>query len=147
MSSTVRSAMFALLLFPLYSCTATAPDPAAQTLVETLASQHENLARLTVHAIPSGGKEFQAVASTLASKLGKSSDPEDLKAIKTGELVVLDEDGSFDVTVPIGMKNGSHTAAAGVTMKAGMDRNAAIVAAKAIAAEIDHGLMRATTKK
>ena len=146
-SSTVRSAMFALLLFPLGSCATTAPDPAAQTLVETLAGKHENLVRLTVHAIPSGGEEYTAVASTLPSKLGAASDPEDLKAIKTGEMVVLEEPGGIDVTIPIGMKDGAYTVAAGVTMKTGMTRNEAIVAARAIAAELDQSMMNAKMKK
>ena len=148
MYSAARTAVFALTLLPLCSCGATpAPDPAAQTLVESIAGKHDNVVRLTVHAIPSGGSDYKAVASTLSSKLGQPSDPEDLKAIKSGEVVVLDESGAIDVTIPIRMKDGRPTAAAGVTMKAGMDRDAAIVAAKAIATEIDRGLQEASMKK
>ena len=93
----------------------TAPDPAAQTVIETLATKNANVVRLTVHAIPTGGTDYKAVASTLSSKLGKVSDPEDLRAIQSGEVVVLEEPGGVDVTVPIGKQNGKHTAAVGVT--------------------------------
>ena len=141
MSSTIRFSVFALSLLFLGSCASTtALDPSAQTLLESLASKNGNVVRLTVHAIPAGGADYKAVASTLASKLGKSSDPEDLKAIKSGEVVVLEESGGIDVTVPIQSKGGRYTAAAGVTMKSAMGRDAAIQAAKAIATQIDRGL-------
>ena len=141
MSCAPRCSVFVLTLAFLASCETTAPlDSKAQTLVESLAGKNDNIVRLTVHAIPAGETDYKAVASTLASKLGKPSDPEDLEAIQTGEMVVLDEPGGIDVTIPIGMKDGKHTVAAGVTMKAGMGREAAIAAAKAIAAEVDLGL-------
>ena len=147
MTSPIGSATLALSLFLLGSCAATAPDPSAQTLVESLAGKNENIVRLTVHAIPAGGADYTAVASTLASKLGKPSDPEDLQAIRGGEVVVLDEPGAIDVTVPIRMRDGAHTAAAGVTMNASMGRDAAIVAARSIATEIEKGLIENTKKK
>jgi hypothetical protein len=146
MSCALRCAVFALGLFLLGSC-ASAPDPKTQSLVDSLVGKHGNVVRLTVHAIPAGGTEYQAVASSLASKRGKASDPEDLKAMHEGEIVVLDEPGGIDVTVPILEKDGKHTAAAGVTLKNVMGREAAIVAAKAIAMEIDVALSNAAMKK
>lgn len=143
-----RSAVLALSLMSLVSCaTTTALDPNAQSLVESIAGANDNVLRLSVHAIPAGETGYKAVASTSAAKLNKVSDPEDLKAIETGEIQVLDEPGGIDVTVPIGMQNGKHTVAAGVTLKAGMGREAAIAAAKAIASQLDGGLMNAASKK
>jgi len=148
MADILRPATIALSLFVFGSCTSTkAPDPAAQTLVESVAASHQDIVRLTVHAVPTGEQDYKAVASTLASKLGQPSDPEDLKAIRTGEVVVLEESGGLDVTVPIRLQNGRHTAAAGVTIKAGIARDAAIAEAKAIASELERGLTNATMKK
>jgi hypothetical protein len=141
MSTAVRSWMFALSLLFVGSCASTtAFDQSAQTLVESLAGKNDNVVRLTIHAIPDGGTEYMAIASTLASKLGQPSDPEDLQAIESGELVVLDEPGGIDVTVPIQSKDGRFTAATGVTMDAAMGRDAAIKVAKEIAAQIDRDL-------
>jgi hypothetical protein len=144
MSTAIRSAFFALGLFFLASCASTsALDQNAQALLETLAAKNENVVRLTVHAVPAGEKDYKAVASTLESKLGQPSDPEDLKAIESGEVVVLEESGAIDVTVPIQNEGGRFTAATGVTMNSAMGRDAAIEAAKAIAAEIDRDLSKA----
>jgi hypothetical protein len=140
MSIALRSAMFALCIFFLGSCASPTSESNAQTIVETLAGKNDNVVRLTVHAVPEGGTDYKAIASTLASKLNAPSDPEDLQAIESGEVVVLEEPGAFDVTVPIQSKDGKFTAAAGVTMNAAMGRDAAVEAAKEIAAQIDRDL-------
>ena len=148
MTIILRPAAIALTLVFFGSCAAPkAPDPTAQSLVESVAANNKDVVRLTVHAIPAGEKDYKAVASTLASKLGQPSDAEDLKAINTGEVVVLEESAGLDVTVPIRMQGGRHTAAAGVTIKSGVAREAAITQAKAIAAEIDRGLTATPMKK
>jgi hypothetical protein len=143
MAHILRPTVIALSLLILGSCAAPQPsDPSAQALIESMMPEHKDVTRLTVHAKPADAKGYIAVASSLPSKLGAVSDPEDLKAINTGEVVVLDEAGAFDVTVPICQKNSAYTAAAGVTFKTGIAREAAVAQAKAIAASINSGMMK-----
>lgn len=111
-------------------------DADTQTLVEQLAGENPDIVRLSVHAIPDGGDKMHAIASTAADKRGTMSDPEDMRAVESGETIVLEEGAGTDVTVPILQQNGAYTAAAGVTLK-GNDREAAIATAKAIAGKIE----------
>lgn len=116
----------------------------AQKVLDGVASKHTNVKRLTLHAVPAGG-ECTQIASTMASRRGKPSDPEDLEALSTGKEVVLDEEGAIDVTVPILMKDGKPTAVAGVTlaMAEGADREKLIGEARAIAQELAQGISAA----
>ncbi|MBP8298879.1 MAG: hypothetical protein KA020_00830 [Planctomycetes bacterium] len=98
--------------------TPTAPQNETQAIVESVAKMHPEVTRLTVHTTPAGGSGPIAVASTMAEKLGKPSDPEDLKAMAKNLTVTMEEVGSYDVTVPICMKDGKPTAAVGVTFNA-----------------------------
>jgi hypothetical protein len=98
-----------------------APYPEAQKIVDDVAAKHSNLERLTLHAMPTGKSELIQVASTKKSRRGKPSDPEDMKAMKTGLEIVLDEDGNVDVTIPILRMGGKATAIAGVTLRGGKD--------------------------
>ncbi len=107
-----------------------APYPAAQDIVDGVAAKHPELVRLTLHAVPEG-KECTQVASTAKGRRGKPSDPEDLKAMKTGQQVVLDEEGAVDVTVPILRVNGKATAVAGVTLSLAEGANKAVLIGKA----------------
>jgi hypothetical protein len=114
----------------------TTSDP--QAVVETTAKANPDVTRLTIHCTPAGGSGPVACASTSPDKKGKPSDPEDLKAMQTGETVVLDEAGAVDVTVPIMQKDGKFTGACGVTIKAaGMSREQAVAKATAIAKEVE----------
>lgn len=146
MSYPLRHALLALTLLPLASC-ASAPDPEAQSLVQSIANKNADVVRLTVHAVPAGATKYKAVASTSSAKLGKPSDPEDLKAMQTGDVVVLEETGGIDVTVPILMKQGKHCATAGVTVKESVGKDAAIALARKIAGEIEQGMTNAAMKK
>jgi anti-sigma factor RsiW len=58
--------------------------PKAQAIVDSIAKEHPEVVRLTVHEVPPAGGECHAVASTSSDKRGKPSDPEDLEAMKTG---------------------------------------------------------------
>jgi hypothetical protein len=118
---------------------------AAQKALDGVAAQHANVKRLTLHAVPAGKTECMQIASTMAARRGKPSDPEDLKAMKTGELIVLDEPEAVDVTVPILMTDGKPTAIAGVTvaMKEGDDRDALVKEAQAVAAELEKAVQAA----
>jgi len=114
------------------------PYPAAQDIVDGVAAAHPELVRLTLHAVPAGKTECTQVASTVKSRRGKPSDPEDLKAMKTGQKIVMDESGAVDVTVPILRKSGKPTAVAGVTLRLeeGADRAALVHKAGVIAEEL-----------
>ena len=115
-----------------------APYPAAQDIVDDVAAKHPELVRLTLHAVPTGKTECLQLASTAKKRRGKPSDPEDLKALKTGRQVVLDEPGAIDVTVPILRVNGKPTAVSGVTlrMEEGAHRAALVNKARTIAEEL-----------
>lgn len=118
-------------------CCGTDCDP--QLVVERVAKENPDVTRLTVHCMKDGAAT--ACASTSADKKGKPSDAEDLKAMQTGETVVMDEAGALDVTVPILAKDGKFGAACGVTVKtAGMSREQAVAKAKAVAKAVDTGL-------
>lgn len=114
------------------------PYPAAQDIVDGVAAKHPDLVRLTLHAIPEGKTVCTQVASTEKGRRGKPSDPEDLKAMKTGMEIVLDEGEALDVTVPIIKKNGKATAVVGVTLPTGggMSRAELIYKAQGIADEV-----------
>lgn len=89
----------------------------AQWVVNTAAGRHEyEIVRLTLHAVPTGGTAMQFVASTMPEKIGKASDPEDIHALETGEVVVLHEGENYDITVPIADRSGRFIAVAGVTL-------------------------------
>lgn len=131
------------------ACTSTkgVASPAAQEVVDRVAAKHPELVRLTLHAVPAGEKACTQVASTMAERRGKRSDPEDLEAMRTGRQIVLSEPGAVDVTVPILVKSGKPTAIAGVTVRAaaGADRDTLVARAVAIAQELE-GQVRAAGK-
>jgi len=129
----------------LTSCTSTSRtgfDPAAaQAAVEAVAKEHPDCVRLTVHCAADGAAGSIACASTAPEKKGKPSDPEDQKAMASGQPVVLEEAGALDVTVPILAKDGKHMAACGVTLKsAGMSREQVIAKASSIAKAVEDKL-------
>jgi len=100
-----------------------APCADTQAVVESVAKQHPECVRLTVHSAPPSGGDWCIIASTSAENLGKPSDKEDLDARGTGRTVVLDEPGAVDVTVPILLKDGKWGATCGVTVKAAAGAN------------------------
>lgn len=142
----VRSTPSVLTLasvFALAFAAACKKEPAAaaetqQQIVERVARENPDVVRLTVHAA-SGGKDMTVVASTAPDKLGKPSDKEDHEAVQKGDVVVLEESGALDVTVPILQRDGRWTAAAGVTLKpaAGAARDATVNRAKEIAKAVE----------
>lgn len=115
------------------------PYPESQEVVDRVAERHDDLVRLTLHAVPQGESECTQVASTSPERRGRPSDPEDLQAMRTGEEVVLAEPGAIDVTVPILVRDGNPTAVAGVTLRAeqGADREALVSRARGIARELE----------
>ena len=119
--------------------TPAAPCTGTQAVVESVAKQHPDCVRLTVHSAPPSGGDWCVIASTNSDKLGKPSDKEDIDAMKTGKTVVLDETGAVDVTVPILLKDGKWTATCGVTVKsaAGANREQLVANANTIAKAVE----------
>lgn len=124
---------------------ATSSDGAAQALVDGVAAANAGVKRLTLHAVPAGKDACTQVASTMAERRGKPSDPEDLEALGSGKEVVLDEDGAVDVTVPILVVDGKPTAVVGVTLALaeGADRDALVAEARAVARELESKIQAA----
>ena len=89
----------------------------AQQLVEHLAMMHPDLVRIGMHVTPPGKFENIIIASNVAERIGKKSDPEDLKAMNTGQPVVLKEGDDFDVTLPLHDSAGQTIGAIGLTFK------------------------------
>ncbi len=79
------------------------------------------------------------IASTTASEVGKSADPEDIDAIIDNKVVSIVEGGNIDVTVPIANAKGLPAAIAGVTisMQNGMTKDKAVELAKSIGQKVD----------
>ena len=57
--------------------------PEAQAFIQTIVSEHPEIVRLTIHAIPTGQESSRIIACNLTNKIGKPSDPEDLEEMKT----------------------------------------------------------------
>ncbi len=113
----------------------------SQAVVDRVARENPEVTRLTVHCTPPQGGTPMACASTAADKRGQPSDPEDLRAMQTGETIVLEEADALDVTVPIMNKDGRFLGACGVTLKPeGLNRQQAIEKAKGIAMAVEGGV-------
>lgn len=110
----------------------------AQELVDRVVAKHPDLVRLTIHAVPTGEESSKIIACNIKEKIGKPSDPEDLEAMKTGEIVTLMEGDNLDVTAPIRDKGGKPIAATGITLRVskGETESAVIDKAKSIADEL-----------
>jgi hypothetical protein len=127
--------------FPACSTTSVCCDSpkAPQNVVTTVAKANPAVSRLSIHCPEDGA--MKTCASTDADRIGKASDPEDKKALATGQEVVLEEKGGLDVTVPICMKDGKATAVCGITLKTdGMNRDQAIAKAREVAKAVESGL-------
>ncbi len=111
----------------------------AQELVDDLAAKHPEITRIGLHLTPPHGADNIIVASNLPAKIGLKSDPEDLRAMRSGRPVVLKEAGSFDVTLPLHDASGKTIGALGLTFKParGEQESAAIKRAKDAARELE----------
>lgn len=135
-------ALAALVLVPVLACVAPPAEghAQAQEILLSTAARHAEVVRLTLHAIPAGEKELHVVASTLLSRLGTPSDPEDAVAFR-GELeIVLTEGDNTDVTLPIKNSAGKVVAVTGVTVKGA--REPGIALARSIADELARNLAK-----
>jgi iron complex outermembrane receptor protein len=89
----------------------------AQWLVDELAAKHPDLVRVALHVTPPNKPDNIIIASNVSERIGRASDPEDLKAMKTGLPVVLKEGENFDVTLPLHDAAGKTIGAIGLTFK------------------------------
>ncbi len=96
---------------------ATQPKTLAQQLVDDLVARHPELIRVGVHVTPPSTSENIIIASNVPAKIGQKSDPEDLKAMQSGQAVVLKEENNFDVTLPLRDSVGRVIGAVGLTFK------------------------------
>src|SRR6266704_4851682 len=111
----------------------------AQRLVDQLAAKHPELVRIGMHVTPPNKPDNVIIACNVPERIGRKSDPEDLKAMKTGQAVVLKEEGNFDVTLPLHDAAGKTIGAVGLTFKphAGEQDADAAQRARAMAREIE----------
>lgn len=105
----------------------------AQQLVDSIMQRYPDIARLTIHATPTGESKCRVIASSNAARLGTASDPEDLQAMETGLPVVIEADDGLDVTVPVLPLDGKATASVGVTLRKPVDKDKGLERAKHIA--------------
>ena len=111
----------------------------AQQLVDELAARRPDLVRIGMHVTPPNKSDNIIIACNVSERIGQKSDPEDLKAMKTGQPVVLKEGGNFDVTLPLHDAAGRTIGAIGLTVKPQLGEQEADAArrARAMAREIE----------
>lgn len=136
----------ALLVFGAVSCSSPAPKASAyseaQRIVEHVVSQHPDIVRLTIHAVPRGESRSRIVASNVAAKLGAWSDPEDLQAMATNKTLAIEEGENLDFTAPVVDLSGKAIAAVGVTVK-GTNKTDMLTSAMMIAGEMAASILEA----
>lgn len=136
----MRSRFLALSLFAALAagCKSTSMDvtTSPQAVVEAVAKENPDCTRLTVHC-KKGDAAATMCASTDKTRVGQASHAEDLKVMASGTMEVLEENGGFDVTVPITCKVENCKCVVGVTMKAGIAKDAAVAKAQAIAKAVE----------
>ncbi len=103
----------------------------AQMLIDRAVAKNPRVVRLTIHATKTGDTKSTIIACNLAEKVGKTSDPEDLDAMKTGKTTVQKEGDALDITMPIFDAHGKAIAASGVTIKTKKDEPEEQTVAKA----------------
>jgi len=132
---------FAILAITLSGCQSTCCDGASpQDIVDATRAANAGCKRLTLHCVQADSSA-KVCASTDSARIGTDSDPEDLRAMQSGEVVVIEEGTAIDVTVPILQTDGKWTTVCGVTMERGsMNREQTIQKAKAVAMAVKTGL-------
>ena len=148
--STRQKRAIPLLLTAILLTSCSSPSPRtnfrdAQRLVDDLAARHDDLVRLTIHAVPTGRKSSRIIACNLPEKIGQPSDPEDIEAMHTGRTIVLREGDNLDVTAPLTDRLGKPVAAAGITLKCPptADQDTLTAQAKTIADQLSQAIQNA----
>ncbi len=114
----IRKIVFIALALFFIGCESKTETPyqKAQKIVETIVSFHENLVRLSIHAIPKGETKSRIIACNVKKKIGMFSHHEDILAITEKKTTLLHEGNKIDITMPILDQHGQAIAATGVTL-------------------------------
>jgi hypothetical protein len=93
--------------------------PLAQAVVLKVKSQHDDIVKLGLHAVPPGETDNVIIASDIPSKIGKKSSPTDLEKLakQTPIAVRSDKDKIFDLLIPITDANGGDLSGGFVVME------------------------------
>lgn len=93
-----------------------------QRRIEALVEKDHRIVRLSFIAL-APDNTYRHVASSLATRIGKPAHEEDLEAIETGEVVILEEDykdeGALDITYPVHDPSGNVLGLIGYTVSRG----------------------------
>ncbi len=111
----------------------------AQRLVDELGGRHPELVRIGIHVTPPNASENVIIACNETERIGRKSDSEDLKAMKSGQPVILKEGENFDGTLPLHDAAGNTIGAIGLTFKPrnGEQDADAVRRARGLAGEIE----------
>ncbi len=117
----------------------TAGKTYAQRLVDKLAARHPELVRIGMHVTPLNKTDNIIIACNQPERIGRKSDPEDLKAMRTGQPVVLKEGKNFDMTLPLHDAAGNTIGSIGLTFspRTGEQEADAARRARAMSREIE----------
>ena len=122
----------------LAGCQATGCCADPQAVVAETAGANAEVTRLTLHCVQDDGST-KVCASTDSARVGNASDDEDLRAMQSGETIVLEEGDAIDVTIPLLQTEGKWTTVCGVTVQ-GMGKDEAVARAKVIAEAVKTAL-------
>jgi hypothetical protein len=93
--------------------------PLAQALLIKVKSQHDDIVKVGLHAVPPGETDNVIIASDIPAKIGKKSSSTDLEKLakKTPIAVRSDKDKIFDLLIPITDANGGDLSGGFVVME------------------------------
>lgn len=113
-----------------------------QNFVDNLKKSTPVIEEIAVYATLADGNTMRIV-STTPNMAGKPADPEDIDAIIENQVIVIEESGVVDVTVPMANAKGQPAAVAGIkiALKDGMTKDSAKEKAVTVAKEIDEMLV------
>ena len=93
--------------------------PLAQAILVKVKSQHDDIVKLGLHAVPPGETDNVIIANITPSKIGKKSSPTDLeKLAKQIPIAVrVDKSKIFDLLIPVTDANGGDLSGGFVVME------------------------------
>lgn len=83
--------------------------PYAEQLIQEIKSEHPEIQKLSLHAVPPGQTENAIIASNYPQKIGKLSSPSDLQMVASGEPKVnrIQAGQFWDTFVPLHDRHGT----------------------------------------
>jgi hypothetical protein len=93
--------------------------PLAQAVLIKVKSQHDDIVKLGLHAVPPGETDNVIIANITPSKIGKKSSPTDIEKLakQTPIAVRVDKSKIFDLLIPITDANGGDLSGGFVVME------------------------------